>query len=221
MFLSVYLPAQPVTSVQNNIETVITSTEEELIETAAANEMEASSFNSEGSELSYDPSGNSELDELRIALNSRRWDESWVAQIRNAAGKKSFPLHLQFEQVDQDKAFTLSLGELAQSRGNEKSPQYIYPERVKHVLLGVHGICKGKKLSNEIQVCYRRDLAGDLDPRFEITSGRHRLTAIILLLQHLGMKWEKQRIMVSTKVVRTETEFKQLIMDATDSRNKK
>jgi hypothetical protein len=221
VFLSVYLPAQPVTSVQNNIETVITSTEEELIETAAANEMEASSFNSEGSELSYDPSGNSELDELRIALNSRRWDESWVAQIRNAAGKKSFPLHLQFEQVDQDKAFTLSLGELAQSRGNEKSPQYIYPERVKHVLLGVHGICKGKKLSNEIQVCYRRDLAGDLDPRFEITSGRHRLTAIILLLQHLGMKWEKQRIMVSTKVVGTETEFKQLIMDANDSRKMK
>jgi hypothetical protein len=206
--------------VQNtNVETVITSTDEELIETTTS--VVEESFPEEGGGLSYDPAGNAELDDLRLLLNSRRWDESWVGQIRNAAGKKSFPLHLQFEQVDQDKAFTLSLGELAQSRTKEKAPQYIYPQRVKHILLGTHGICRGNKLSNEIQVCYRRDLAGDFEPGFEITSGRHRLTAIILLLQHLGVKWEKQRIMVSTKVVGTECEFKQLIMDANDARKMK
>lgn len=170
---------------------------------------------------SYDPTGNGELDALREELNSRRWDESWVSQIRSAAGKKSFPLHLQFEPVEADKAFTLSLGELAASAENETAIQYIYPNRVKHVLLGTHGIAKGFKLSNEIQVCYTRDLAGELDHKFVISSGRHRLTAIILLLQHLGIKWQKQRIIVATKVVADEREFKQVIMDANDARKMK
>lgn len=169
----------------------------------------------------YDPTGNGELDELRQELNARRWDEGWISQIRSAAGKKSFPLHLQFEPVDADKAYTMSLGELAASAENETSIQYIYPKRVKHVLLGVHGIAKGFKLSNEIQVCYTRDLAGELDRNFVISSGRHRLTAIILLLQHLGIKWEKQRIIVATKVVHSEREFKQVIMDANDARKMK
>merc|ERR1711991_351365 len=170
---------------------------------------------------SYDPTGNSELDALRQELNTRRWDESWVSQIRAVAGKKSFPLHLQFEPVEADKAFTLSLGELAASASHETGIQYIYPKRVKHVLLGTHGIAKGYKLSNEIQVCYKRDLAGELDPYFVISSGRHRLTAIILLLQHLGIKWEKQRIIVSTKVVSDTREFKQVIIDANDARKMK
>ena len=170
---------------------------------------------------SYDPTGNNELDALRQELNTRRWDEGWISQIRAAAGKKSFPLHLQFEPVDADKAFTLSLGELAASAQNETGIQYIYPKRVKHVLLGTHGIGKGYKLSNEIQVCYTRDLAGELDPHFVISSGRHRLTAIILMLQHWGINWEKQRIIVSTKVVHSEREFKQVIMDANDARKMK
>ena len=170
---------------------------------------------------SYDPTGNSELDGVRQELNRRRWDEKWISQIRAAAGKKSFPLHLQFEPVDADKAFTLSLGELADSASHETGIQYIYPKRVKHVLLGTHGIAKGFKLSNEIQICYMRDLAGELDPHFVISSGRHRLTAIILLLQHLGIKWEKQRIIVSTKVVSDPREFKQVIMDANDARKMK
>ena len=123
--------------------------------------------------------------------------------------------------MEADKAFTLSLGELAASAENETGIQYIYPKRVKHVLLGGHGIAKGFKLSNEIQVCYTRDLAGELDPHFVISSGRHRLTAIILLLQHLGIKWQKQRIMVATKVVADEREFKQVIMDANDARKMK
>ena len=61
-----------------------------------------------------------------------------------------------------------------------------------------------------------------LDPHFVISSGRRlRLTAIILLLQHLGIKWEKQRIIVSTKVVNDPREFKQVIMDANDARKMK
>jgi hypothetical protein len=222
VFLSVYLPAQPVTSVQNtNVETVITSTEEELIETTAnyeAPETEVSDLPQYESGNTYDPSGNPELDEIRLRLNSKPLNENWVSSIRGAANKKHFPLELQFEVADMSKAVTFTLGELAATAIHEKAVQYIYPKRVEHVLFGPHGIAKGNKLSNDIQVCWLRGLDGELDPTPCITSGRHRLSAIILLLQHLGITWEKQRIMVSTKVVSTDAEFAQLIFDNNDSR---
>lgn len=165
---------------------------------------------------SYDPMLNSELDEIRVLIAEK--GIKGESRIREAANKKSFPLALQFEQVDQEKAFTLTLGELAASRSNEKGQQFVNPEDVKRVLYGVAGIAKDNKLSNEIQVCYFRNLAGELDPAFVITSGRHRLTAIIMVLQALGIKWEKQRITVSTKVVNSDEEFAQLIRLANVSR---
>jgi hypothetical protein len=166
----------------------------------------------------YDPSGNPELDDVRLRLNSKTMDEKWVSAIRGAANKKHFPLELQFEVADMSKAITFTLGELAATALHEKAIQYIYPNRVEHVLFGPHGLAKGNKLSNDIQVCWRRGLDGELETTPCITSGRHRLTAIILLLQHLGINWEKQRIMVSTKVVSTDAEFAQLIFDNNDSR---
>jgi hypothetical protein len=166
---------------------------------------------------SYDPMLNAELDDIRVLIAEK--GIKGETRIREAANKKSFPLALQFEQIDQDKAFTLSLGELAASRSNEKGQQFINPDDVKRVLYGVAGLAKDNKLSNEIQVCYSKDLAGDVDPRFVITSGRHRLTAIIMILQALGIKWEKQRITVSTKIVNSDEEFAQLIRLANVSRH--
>lgn len=165
---------------------------------------------------SYDPMLNPELDDIRVLIASR--GIKGESRIREAANKKSFPLALQFEQVDQEKAFTLTLGELAASRAYEKGQQFINPDDVRRVLYGVAGLAKDNKLSNEIQVCYRKNLAGELDPRFVITSGRHRLTGIIMLLQSLGIRWEKQRITVSTKVVNSDEEFAQLIRLANQSR---
>jgi len=166
----------------------------------------------------YDPSGNPELDDVRLRLNSKPLDEKWVSAIRGAAGKKHFPLELQFEVADMSKAVTFTLGDLAATATHEKAIQYIYPKRVEHVLYGPNGIARGNKLSNDIQVCWMRGLDGELETTPCITSGRHRLTAIILLLQHLGINWAKQRIMVSTKVVSTDAEFAQLIFDNNDSR---
>lgn len=165
----------------------------------------------------YDPMLNPELDELRVMIASK--GIKGESRIREAANKKSFPLALQFEQVDQEKAFTLTLRELADSRAYEKGQQFINPDDVRRVLYGVAGLAKDNKLSNEIQVCYRKNLAGELDPRFVITSGRHRLTAIIMILQALGIRWEKQRITVSTKVVNSDEEFAQLIRLANVSRH--
>ena len=165
---------------------------------------------------SYDPMLNSELDAIRALIADR--GVKGESRIREAANKKSFPLALQYEQVDQENAYTLSLGELAASRATERGEQFINPEDVRRVLYGVAGIAKDNKLSNEIQVCYRKDLAGELDPAFVITSGRHRLTAIIMILQSMGIKWEKQKIAVSTKIVNDDAEFEQLIRLANVSR---
>ena len=167
----------------------------------------------------YDPAGNLELDEVRLRLNSKPLDQQWASAIRAAAGKKHFPLELQFDVADATKATYFTLGDLASTANHEKAVQYIYPKRVEHVLFGPHGLAKGHKLSNEIQVCWRREAyTGEVEATPCITSGRHRLTAIILLLQHLGINWEKQKIMVSTKVVSSDAEFAQLIFDNNDSR---
>ena len=164
----------------------------------------------------YDPMLNPELDAIRALIADR--GIKGQSRIREAANKKSFPLALQFEQVNQKDAFTLTLGELAASRAKEKGEQFVNPDDVRRVLYGVAGIAKDNKLSNEIQVCYRKDLAGELDPAFVITSGRHRLTAIIMILQALGIKWEKQTVAVSTKVVNSDEEYAQLIRLANVSR---
>ena len=164
----------------------------------------------------YDPMLNSELDEVRAMIADR--GIKGESRIREAANKKSFPLALQYEQVNQKDAFTLTLGELAASRAHEKGQQFVNPDDVRRVLYGVAGIAKDNKLSNEIQVCYWKDLAGELDPAFVITSGRHRLTGIIMILQSMGIKWEKQTIAVSTKIVNSDQEFEQLIRLANVSR---
>ena len=193
-------------------ETEVVATVETEVETAIDNLPQYMSGNT------YDPSGNPELDEVRFKLNSKTLDEKWVSAIRGAAGKKHFPLELQFEVADMSKTVSFTLGELAATAVHEKAVQYIYPKRVEHILFGPHGLARGHKLSNDIQVCWMRSLNGELETTPCITGGRHRVTAIILLLQHLGISWEKQRIMVSTKVVATDSEFAQLIFDNNDSR---
>lgn len=167
----------------------------------------------------YDPSGNTELDTIRQLLKDRPPSERWLNQIKGAANTKNFPQQLQFATTGN--ATTYTLQELAETAAHEKATQYIYPDRVKHVLYGPHGIAKGHKLSNDIQLCWRRRLDGELESTPCITSGRHRLTAIILMLQEIGIPWQKQRIIVSTKVVDSDQEFAQLIFDNNDSRKMK
>jgi len=75
--------------------------------------------------LSYDPILNPELDDLRVMIAEK--GIKGETRIREAANKRSFPLALQFEQIDQEKAFTLTLGELAASRANEKGQQIHQP----------------------------------------------------------------------------------------------
>ena len=189
------------------------------INSAEAPETANENFSEFSSNYTYDPAKNPELDEIRLRLNSKPLDTKWISDIRQAAGKKNFPLELQFEAADMNKATFFTLGDLAATATHEKAVQYIYPKRVEHILFGPHGIAKGHKLSNELQVTWRREpYTGEIEATPCITSGRHRLTAIILLLQHLGINWEKQKVMVSTKIANSDEQFAQLIFDNNDCR---
>ena len=167
----------------------------------------------------YDPSGNPELDSIRELLKEKGLSSATEVRIRQHANKRSFPLGLQFETADNSKMVLITLGELARTAQHEKAVQYIYPSRIKHCLFGPHGIAKGYRLSNDIQVCWRREaLTGELETTPCITSGRHRVTAIILLLQYMGIPWEKQKVMISTRIAESDQDFAQLIFDNNDSR---
>lgn len=172
----------------------------------------------------YDPAGNPELEYLRERLESKPLPLQVYTEILDATAKRRFPVAIQFETMDdqpgsRSKSHTMTLGELAATANHEKATQYIYPDRVERCLFGPHGIAKGYRLSNDIQVTYfREQRSGKLSPLPIISSGRHRVTSLILLLQSLSIPWEKQEIRVSTRVVTSQADFEQLIFDNNDSR---
>lgn len=187
-------------------------------------EQEEDVFVYEDAPNTYDPSDNPELEYLRERLESKPLPMHVYTEILEATSKRRFPLAIQFESIDdqpgsRSKPHVMSLGELAASAAHEKATQYIYPDRVERCLFGPHGIAKGYRLSNDIQITYfRRQKDGAISKEFVITSGRHRVTALILLLQSLAIPWEKQEIRVSTRVVTNQADFEQLIFDNNDSR---
>ena len=192
------------------------STEEILTQ-----EEHAAAVDSQTELKTYDPS----LDEVlsgqlvsMFAKHERKFktNEMAMAGIRAAAGTKNFPNTLQYESKTVPEVRTL--GELAESRANEHAQQFLYVKSIDKILFGKYGLVKGKKLSSDIQICYRRGRDGELKD-FVITSGRHRVVSIIALLQHLGIQdWQSQKVQVTTKVVSSDPEFAQLIETANDSR---
>lgn len=165
---------------------------------------------------SYDPSTDPLLADLPQLIADHGVDPLVQANILTAVGKKNFPLSLQYEVLGNAEVRTL--GELANSRASEHAQQFLYPTALKKILFGKYGIAKNNKLSSSIEITYRRDRDGTLGD-FVITSGRHRVTAIIALLQFLGVqKWADQKVMVVCKVVSSDPEFAQLIETANQSR---
>jgi len=165
----------------------------------------------------YDPTTDPLLDGLPQMLADEGVDPLVQANVLSAVGKKEFPLSLQYEMTGNVEV--RSLGELADSRANEKAQQFIYPTSLKKILFGKYGIAKGKKLSSNIEVTYFRDRESSDLINMVISSGRHRVTALIALLQFLGVKkWRDQKVMVIAKVVNSDAEFAQLIETANDSR---
>lgn len=168
---------------------------------------------------SYDPNTDPLLAETlpQMIADKGGVDPLVQASVLAAVGKKEFPLSLQYEQ---DGSVQIrSLGELADSRANEHAQQFIYLTAIKKILFGKYGIAKGKKLSSNIEVTYFRDRESGNLRDMVITSGRHRVTSIIALLQSMGVKkWRDQKVMVIVKIVNSDAEFAQLIETANDSR---
>ena len=165
---------------------------------------------------SYDPSTDPLLVDLPQLFEAKGGIDPLIeANILSMVAKRQFPSAIQFEMSGGEMR---TLGELADSRANEHAQQFIYPEQIKKILWGSWGIAKGKKLSSNIEVTYFRDKEEGLT-NMVITSGRHRVTALIALLQFLGVtKWRDQKVQVVVKVVNSDTDFAQLIATANDSR---
>jgi hypothetical protein len=181
-------------------------------------EEQAAALNSQLDLASYDPTTDPLLTDLpQLIADKGGVDPLVQAAVLSAVGKKEFPLALQYEMTGNVEVRTL--GELADSRANEHAQQFIYPTSIKKILFGKYGIAKGKKLSSNIEVTYFRDKENGGLRDMVISSGRHRVTAIIALLQFLGVKkWRDQKVMVICKVVNSDAEFAQLIETANDSR---
>ena len=194
-----------------------TSKAEDIKDTLPTAEEQAAALEEQLDLSSYDPTTDPLLTDLPQMLTDMGVDPLVQANILAAVGKKQFPLSLQYEMTGNVEVRTL--GQLADSRANEHAQQFIYPTSIKKILFGKFGIAKGKKLSSNIEVAYFRDReSGELGDMI-ISSGRHRVTAIIALLQHLGVaKWRDQKVMVICKVVNSDPEFAQLIETANDSR---
>lgn len=168
---------------------------------------------------SYDPMTDPLLSEElpQLIADKGGIDNLVQANVLSCVGKKEFPLALQYEQAGSTEIRTL--GELADSRSNEHAQQFIYMSALKKILFGKFGIAKGKKLSSNIEVAYFRDKESNGLNNMVITSGRHRVTSIIAVLQAIGVKkWRDQKVQVITKIVNSDAEFAQLIETANDSR---
>lgn len=168
---------------------------------------------------SYDPMTDPLLaEELPQLIADKGGIDNLVqANVLSCVGKKEFPLALQYEQTGTVEIRTL--GELADSRSNEHAQQFIYMSALKKILFGKFGIAKGKKLSSNIEVAYFRDKETTGLNNMVITSGRHRVTSIIAVLQAIGVKkWRDQKVQVIAKIVNSDAEFAQLIETANDSR---
>lgn len=203
------------TSVLNNPDAGFDPSQEDVLPTA---EEQAAALNSQLDLASYDPTTDPLLADLpQLIVDKGGVDPLVQASVLSAVGKKEFPLSLQYEMTGNVEVRTL--GDLADSRANEHAQQFIYPTSIKKILFGKYGIAKGKKLSSNIEVTYFRDKENGGLRDMVISSGRHRVTAIIALLQFLGVKkWRDQKVMVICKVVNSDAEFAQLIETANDSR---
>lgn len=202
-------------SVLTNTDAGFDPSQDDVLPTA---EEQAAALNSQLDLASYDPTTDPLLADLpQLIVDKGGVDPLVQASVLSAVGKKEFPLSLQYEMTGNVEVRTL--GDLADSRANEHAQQFIYPTSIKKILFGKYGIAKGKKLSSNIEVTYFRDRESGGLSDMVISSGRHRVTAIIALLQFLGVKkWRDQKVMVICKVVNSDAEFAQLIETANDSR---
>ena len=168
---------------------------------------------------SYDPQTNPELSDVFKQLKERQMTPKLVEKITTFAKTKDLTPVL---QIQTDNGYSMTMGALIDSAADEIGDQYIYPDRVEHVLFGTHGLAKGYKLSNSVQVAVLKNELTGHDQAPIISAGRHRVTSIAMMLQHLEIpNWRDCKIQVEVKRPSSPKELAQLIVDNNDSRKMK
>jgi hypothetical protein len=172
----------------------------------------------------YDFRNNEELLEL-YQLACDKLNTDYRETLRSAVRTNNFAEYVQLHGNCQPECIELmTIRELAETMRNEHSAQFIDKKALHKVLFGPYGIVKAssgpaRRLAIPIQVTYTK---GEFDPvphKPIITSGRHRLLALLILLGACGLTEEEidaVPVRVTTCVVRDEKDFA-MIMETNNS----
>lgn len=120
----------------------------------------------------------------------------------------------------------MTLGELAETKQYEHSAQFIDVKAAHKVLFGTYGIVKAssgpaRRLALPIQVTYLKGEFDDAPHSPIVTSGRHRLLALQILLSACGLTQDEidaTPVRVITCVVRDEKDFAMIMETNNTSR---
>jgi hypothetical protein len=177
------------------------------------------------SNRSYDlrslPFGESLIAEVQSVMS-----EDYRSSLRQVAQTNTLPQFLQFPSATQDELMTL--GDLRRTGENENAEQFVDFKALRKVLFGRHGIAKSSRsgqdharLALPIQVCYTRYPYTEELTSPVISSGRHRLLALLALMYAAGVDdsvVDGLSIRITSVVVSDHPQFSQLMENNNSSR---
>ena len=174
----------------------------------------------------YDFRDNSNLLEL-AAVASDKITAEYREVLRNAVKTGNFASYAQLPGACAPECVEyMTIGELRGTKNNESGDQFIDPKAAHKVLFGTYGICKpttgpARALALPIQVTYTKGQF-DHEPTSPcISSGRHRLMALCILLNACGLsefEIDEVPVRVTTCVVRDEKDFAMIMETNNQSR---
>ena len=150
--------------------------------------------------------------------------------IRNAVKTGNFSSYAQLPGACRPECIeTMTIGELRNTKSNETGDQFIDVKAAHKVLFGGYGICKptiGKPraLALPIQVTYTKGQF-DNEPKDPcISSGRHRLLSLCILLSACGLsdyEIDEVPVRITSAVVQDEKDFAMIMETNNQSRVQK
>ena len=178
------------------------------------------------SKTQYDYRDNSSLIELAAVANDKLTAD-YREVLRNAVKTGHFASYAQLPGACAPECVEyMTIGELRNTKENESGDQFIDVKAAHKVLFGTYGICKpsagpARSLALPIQVTYTKGQFDDQPTKPCISSGRHRLMALCILLSACGLseyEIDVVPVRVTTCVVKDEKDFAMIMETNNQSR---
>lgn len=134
-----------------------------------------------------------------LARATKDISQDYAATIRDASRTGNFSLLVQVgANCDAECVEVMTLGELMDTKANEHGEQFIDCRAAEKVLFGKYGICKPsngqpRRLALPIQVTFTKGSFDPLPHSPTISSGRHRLICLYMLLRAAGLSDQEIR----------------------------